>query len=136
MEASGIGESVGHPRKKGRRFLWPFARALAGLFNAIWSWAKQSGGTMALKGTGAVVSGGNGGLGQRICHALAAEGCHIAVVYAQSKDQATAVAHELEKHQVGAAAFGCDVTRRDEVHRLTDDVVKRFGHLDILINDA
>jgi 3-oxoacyl-[acyl-carrier protein] reductase len=91
---------------------------------------------MDLKGNVAVVTGGNGGLGQRICHALAAEGCHIAVVYAQSKDQATGVAHELEKHQVGAAAFGCDVTKRDQVQRLTDDVLKRFGRLDILINDA
>jgi 3-oxoacyl-[acyl-carrier protein] reductase len=91
---------------------------------------------MDLKGKVAVVTGGNGGLGQRICHALAAEGCHIAVVYAQSKDQATSVAHELEKHQVAAAAFGCDVTQRAEVQRLTDDVVKRFGRLDILINDA
>ena len=60
---------------------------------------------MDLKGKVAVVTGGNGGLGQRICHALAAEGCHIAVVYAQSRDQATAVAHELEKHQVGAEPF-------------------------------
>ena len=84
----------------------------------------------------AVVTGGNGGLGQRICHALAAEGCHIAVVYAQSKDQAAGVARDLEKHQVGAAAFACDVTQRDQVQRLVDDVVKRFGRLDILVNDA
>jgi len=44
---------------------------------------------MELKGSVAVVTGGNGGLGQRICHALAAEGCHIAIVYAQSKAQAS-----------------------------------------------
>jgi 3-oxoacyl-[acyl-carrier protein] reductase len=91
---------------------------------------------MDLKGTVAVVTGGNGGLGQRICHALAAEGCHIAVVYAQSKDQAAGVARDLEKHQVAAAAFACDVTQREQVQRLVDDVVKRFGRLDILINDA
>src|SRR5882724_12389723 len=91
---------------------------------------------MDLKGTVAVVTGGNGGLGQRICHALSAQGCHIAVVYAQSKDQAAGVARDLEKHQVGAAAFGCDVTQRDQVQGLVDDVVKRFGRLDILINDA
>ena len=47
---------------------------------------------MDLKGKVAVVTGGNGGLGQRICHALAKEGCQIAVVYAQSKDQAEGVA--------------------------------------------
>jgi 3-oxoacyl-[acyl-carrier protein] reductase len=50
---------------------------------------------MDLKGKVAVVTGGNGGLGQRICHALAAEGCHIAVVYAKSKDQALAKAEEM-----------------------------------------
>ena len=91
---------------------------------------------MDLKGKVAVVTGGNGGLGQRICHALAAQGCHIAVVYAQSKDQADGVVRDLEKHQVAAASFACDVTQRDQVQRLVDDVVKRFGRLDILINDA
>ena len=91
---------------------------------------------MDLKGKVAVVTGGNGGLGQRICHALAAEGCHIAVVYAQSKDQAEGVARDLARHQVSAAAFACDVTQRDQVDRLVDDVVKRFGRLDILVNDA
>jgi 3-oxoacyl-[acyl-carrier protein] reductase len=91
---------------------------------------------MDLKSKVAVVTGGNGGLGQRICHALAAEGCHIAVVYAKSKDQAESVARDLERHQVTAAAFACDVTQRDQVDRLVDDVVKRFGRLDILVNDA
>jgi 3-oxoacyl-[acyl-carrier protein] reductase len=91
---------------------------------------------MDLKGTVAVVTGGNGGLGQRICHALAAQGCHIAVVYAKSKEQAEGVAKDLQKHQVSAQAFACDVTSREDVQRLIDDVVKRFGRLDILINDA
>jgi 3-oxoacyl-[acyl-carrier protein] reductase len=91
---------------------------------------------MDLKGAVAVVTGGNGGLGQRICHALAAQGCHIAVVYARSKEQAAGVARDLERHQVSAATFACDVTQRDQVQRLVDDVVKRFGRLDILINDA
>src|SRR5471030_3111800 len=91
---------------------------------------------MDLKGTVAVVTGGNGGLGQRICHALAAQGCHIAVVYAKSKDQAEGVAKDLQKYQVTCALPICDVTKREDVQKLVDDVVKRFGRLDILINDA
>ena len=87
---------------------------------------------MDLKGKVAVVTGGNGGLGQRICHALAAAGCHIAVVYARSRKQGEEVVRALEKQQVGAAAFACDVTERDQVQRLVDDVEKRFGRLDIL----
>ena len=65
---------------------------------------------MDLRGTVLVVTGGNGGLGQRICHALVAQGCHIAVVYAQSKEQAAGVARDPERHQVSAATFACDVT--------------------------
>jgi NAD(P)-dependent dehydrogenase (short-subunit alcohol dehydrogenase family) len=36
---------------------------------------------MDLKGVVALVTGGNGGLGQCICHALAQEGAHVAVMY-------------------------------------------------------
>lgn len=92
---------------------------------------------MDLKGSVALVTGGNGGLGQRICHALAREGAHIAVMYAQSRDQAEGVARELaSSYQVNAAAFACDITDSAAVDRLVGDVTARFGRLDILVNDA
>ena len=91
---------------------------------------------MDLKGAVAVVTGGNGGLGQRICHALAKEGCHVAVVCARSMKDAEAVAKDLARHQVTAHAFACDVTDKKQIDKLVDDVVKRFGRLDIFINDA
>ncbi len=92
---------------------------------------------MDLKGTVALVTGGNGGLGQRICHALAKEGANIAVMYAQSRDQAEGVARDLtSRYQINAAAFGCDITDSFAIDTLISDVTKRFGRLDILINDA
>ncbi|HEX3954871.1 MAG TPA: SDR family oxidoreductase [Stellaceae bacterium] len=92
---------------------------------------------MELGGAVALVTGGNGGLGQRICHALAKEGVHIAVMYAQSRDQAEGVARDLtSRYQVNAAAFGCDITDAAAIARLVGDVTARFGRLDILINDA
>jgi len=92
---------------------------------------------MELRGAVALVTGGNGGLGQRICHALAKEGVHVAVMCAQSRDQAEAVARELSsRHQVNAAAFACDVTDGAAVAALPGQVTSRFGRLDILVNDA
>jgi 3-oxoacyl-[acyl-carrier protein] reductase len=92
---------------------------------------------MELRGAVALVTGGNGGLGQRICHALAKEGVNIAVMYAQSRDQAESVARELAaSYQINAAAFGCDITNDAAVATLIADVTKRFGRIDILVNDA
>src|SRR5438105_13711923 len=92
---------------------------------------------MDLKGAVALVTGGNGGPRQRICHALAKEGVHIAVMYAQSRDQAEGVARELtSRYQINAAACACDITDSAAVQRLVGDVTRRFGRLDILVNDA
>ena len=91
---------------------------------------------MDLRNAVAVVTGGNGGLGQRICHALVKEGANVAVVCAQSIVAAQAVAEELHSRGVEAAAFACDVTQPAQVQRLVDQVLGRFGRLDILINDA
>lgn len=92
---------------------------------------------MELKGTVALVTGGNGGLGQRICHALAKEGVNIAVMYAKSRDDAEAVARDLtSRYQIHAAAFACDITDPEAVEQLIAGVTSRFGRLDILVNDA
>src|SRR4029077_8742043 len=92
---------------------------------------------MDLKGTVALVTGGNGGLGQRICHALAKQGVHIAAVYAQSREQAEGVARELaSRYEINAAAFGCDITDGAAIDALIGRVLERFGRLDILVNDA
>jgi 3-oxoacyl-[acyl-carrier protein] reductase len=92
---------------------------------------------MELRGAVALVTGGNGGLGQRICHALAREGAHIAVMYAQSRDQAETVARELAtSYQINAAAFACDITDGSAIEKLIGDVTKRLGRIDILVNDA
>jgi 3-oxoacyl-[acyl-carrier protein] reductase len=92
---------------------------------------------MDLKGMVALVTGGNGGLGQRICHALAQEGAHVAVMYARSREQAEGVAGELaSRYQIKAQAFACDITDDAAVDRLVGEVTQAFGRLDVLINDA
>jgi 3-oxoacyl-[acyl-carrier protein] reductase len=91
---------------------------------------------MELRGTVAIVTGGNGGLGQRICHALAQAGSHIAVVYTQSQAQAQEAADQLRQTGVQAEAMACDVTHPQQVQQLVAQVVQTFGRVDILVNDA
>src|SRR5258708_23806296 len=92
---------------------------------------------MDLRGAVALVTGGNGGLGQRICHALAQEGAHVAVMYARSRDQAEGVASELRSlYQINAQAFACDITDGAAVDRLAGEGTRAFGRLGISINDA
>src|SRR3954466_7843020 len=87
---------------------------------------------MDLKGAVALVTGGNGGLGQRICHALAEEGVHLAVMYAKSREQAENVAGELKSlYQINARALACDITDDAAVDRLVGEVTQAFGRLDI-----
>src|SRR5881394_2337136 len=90
---------------------------------------------MDLNGAVALVTGGNGGLGQRICHALAKEGAHVAVMYAQSRDQAEGVARDLaSRYQINAAAFQCDITDGAATERVIGELSRHFGRLAIPFN--
>ena len=91
---------------------------------------------MELKGAVAIVTGGNGGLGRRICHALAGEGSRVAVVYAASRAEAEEVASDLKTSGADAEAMQCDVTEPSQIAALASGVLERFGKIDILINDA
>ena len=91
---------------------------------------------MELKGAIAVVTGGSGGLGRRICHALAKAGSEIVVVYASRKAIAEEVCDELVATGAKASIEQCDQTKPDQVEKLVNNVLKRYGRIDILVNDA
>ena len=91
---------------------------------------------MDLNGAVAVVTGGSGGLGGRICHALADSGASVAVLYGKSREKAEDVAGQLQAKGVQAEAVHCDVTDPQKVASMATQVLDRFGRIDILINDA
>jgi 3-oxoacyl-[acyl-carrier protein] reductase len=92
---------------------------------------------MQLEGAIALVTGGTGGLGRRICHALAEAGCHIALVYHSSHDAARTLADELGAyHGRRAVALSFDLTDPATYPGLLAAVEQEFGRLDILVNNA
>jgi 3-oxoacyl-[acyl-carrier protein] reductase len=91
---------------------------------------------MDLRGSVSLVTGGNGGLGRRICRALAEAGSNVAVVCRTSREDAEGVAIELRSLDVDAEVFLADVTMPEEIRSLYEKVLARFGRIDVLVNNA
>src|SRR4029078_4343078 len=88
-----------------------------------------------LKGKVAIVTGGNGGIGLGLARGLADAGANIAVVGRHETKSAAAIA-DLGQRGVKAIAVTTDVTDQAAVAAMIDRVVKEFGRIDILINNA
>jgi 3-oxoacyl-[acyl-carrier protein] reductase len=91
---------------------------------------------MDLRGTVSLVTGGNGGLGRRISQALAEAGSNVAIVCRTSREDAEGVALELRSLDVEAEVFQADVTVQEEIRALYEQVLARFGSIDVLVNNA
>jgi len=91
---------------------------------------------MQIAGSVAIVTGGTGGLGRRICRALAEQGASVAVVYGRSQDVADTVVAELSELGARAVAVQADVSRQADVQSLVERTLGEFGRVDILVNDA
>ena len=88
-----------------------------------------------LEGKIALVTGGARGIGKAICERLAAEGAKLAIVDIML-EVAEKTAAEFKAQGVEAAAFAADVSKLDSANETVDAVIKEFGQIDILINNA
>ena len=88
-----------------------------------------------LKGQVAVVTGASSGLGADAARAYAAYGANVALL-ARRKERLDALAEELRKTGVEALPIACDVSKEEEIKRAVDEVIARFGKIDILLNNA
>jgi 3-oxoacyl-[acyl-carrier protein] reductase len=91
---------------------------------------------MDLRDRVAIVTGGGTGLGRAISHELAGRGCHVAIVYSKSEQEANATAGEVRGMGVRAEPLRADVADGAAVRRMVAETLERFGRLDAVINDA
>jgi len=87
-----------------------------------------------LKGRIAVVTGAGQGIGREIALSLARRGAKVIV--ADITDKRFEVAKEIEATGSHASAVKCDVSDREDVERMVEQAVKKFGTIHILVNNA
>jgi 3-oxoacyl-[acyl-carrier protein] reductase len=90
---------------------------------------------MSFEGKVAVITGGARGIGRSIAKELAAGGATLALVDVLL-DVAEQTAAEFRSEGVEAAAFAANVANPEDVSRMCDEVIAKFGKIDILINNA
>jgi NAD(P)-dependent dehydrogenase (short-subunit alcohol dehydrogenase family) len=91
---------------------------------------------LGLKGKIVLVTGAASGVGREIALCLAAEGAGVALNYRSSGAAAEAIVGEIKAKGGDAKAYQADVADFAAVKAMTDAVVKDFGGLNILINNA
>ena len=90
---------------------------------------------MNLEGHVSVVTGGATGIGLQMAKGLAEAGSNI-VICSRRLDVCEEAAAQIERIGVKALAVGCDVTKVEQVEEMKDAVLKKFGRVDVLINNA
>ena len=83
-----------------------------------------------------VISGASRGIGENIARKLAEDGNTIIGTYNNSADNANEIKKDLEKRNISIDFFKADVSKRDEVKKLIEYVLKKYGKIDVLINNA
>jgi len=89
----------------------------------------------SLKGKVAIVTGGSRGIGQAIAYGFAKAGAKVVITSRKAQD--------LEATACEMTAIGCEVLvvpahlgKFEEIQRVVDTVVQKFGRIDILVNNA
>lgn len=88
-----------------------------------------------LRGKVALVTGSSRGVGKGITLRLAREGMKV-VVTSNVPEEVEQTAHEFEQLGIELLALTADLSETSEIRRLIDETIRRFGGIDLLVNNA
>lgn len=84
----------------------------------------------------AIVTGASRGIGRQIAMTLAQEGAYVIVNYNGSKEAAEAVVETITAAGGQAEIWQCSVADFVAVEEMIKSIYKKFGHIDVLVNNA
>ena len=82
-----------------------------------------------------VITGASSGMGEAAARHLAEKGARV-VLAARRSDRIDALAKSITDNGGHALAFATDVTKADDVRKLVEAAVSKWGRIDVLINNA
>lgn len=83
-----------------------------------------------------IITGSSRGIGREIAKELAKKGYTIIANYNKSEKQILELKKELEKEKIYIDIYKADISKRDEAKSLAEYTIKKYGKIDILINNA
>ncbi|MCH8568283.1 MAG: 3-oxoacyl-[acyl-carrier-protein] reductase [Balneolales bacterium] len=89
-----------------------------------------------LKGKNILVTGGTRGIGKGIVEACAKAGANVAFTYARSAEAAEELKKEIEQNGTKALAFQADAVDAARAEEVVSEILKEWGSLDVLVNNA
>ena len=84
----------------------------------------------------AIITGASRGIGRCIAYSLAKKGITVIANYNHSEKKAVELKEELRKEKIDIDIIQADVSKREEAKRLVQFAIKKYGKIDILINNA
>jgi len=89
-----------------------------------------------LKNKVVLVTGSSGGIGKYIALKLASEGYDVVIHYNQNEDSGKKVELECKNYGVKTLLVQADLSNEAEIKNIIDKIIKEFGKIDILVNNA
>ena len=89
-----------------------------------------------LEGKVAIITGGSRGIGRGIAKIFAQQGANVAFTYSSSVTEANQLEEELKTFGVKVKGYQSNAADFNQCEQLVEEVVKDFGTVDILINNA
>lgn len=82
------------------------------------------------------ITGGGTGIGSGIAVEFAKAGYDVAISYCGSADGAAKTVDKIEKFGQKGISIKADVGKIDDIHHMFDEVISKFGRLDVFVNNA
>ncbi len=89
-----------------------------------------------LKGKTVLITGASKGIGRKLAEAFAKEGAQVAFTFLSSPEQGLSLEQELTQFGNTHKGYRSNAGNFDEAENLVNEVLKDFGSIDILINNA